>query len=338
MLRQTLLQTMSTMSVMEAAAMLQHAISDDAPRSTAASESPGRQGPSSPSAKSRSKSRVEGSSKGDGNSLTRSKVLFTTLCHLLNGLKAESQKGSGDVYTMGRAIEPHLQAACSLTTGELLLTPIRRLLVSCTAILYTSSKEVDVYGLIKGLAETSLLTNRSSKAQNGIRLLSVETLGSIVGHNKVLPRVASLIPESLTALSKCSRSSDLNVKLSSYASIRTICDAMVSHHASTDGSKFCSPFVALGALREREVVEILKIVKKGCEDKSVDVRLEAARVSFSGGQCCAKCVVVEKLCSCPLTNCMLLSHPPRPFRSRNSWPTPLRLFRLLVVLKKTLRC
>ena len=196
------------------------------------------------------------------------KLLFTTLTALNSALKSDPE-----VPSMGQAIQPHLQAAFALTNGDLNLTPIRKVLASCCVLLYTKCRNVDVYGLIKELNETSCLTGRSAKSTSGCRLLAVETLGTLLSSPLVLSRISSLLPESLTALGKCCRSNDVNIKISSLNSIARICDALVLHHtSSSNASKLDSPFVALGGLEEKEIVEILKIVKRGGEDKNGDVR------------------------------------------------------------------
>ena len=206
----------------------------------------------------------------DGKTLpTNTKLLFATLTHLQNALLHDTDKSLSE---QGQGVSPILTTAYNLTTGELLLTPIRKLLVECTTLLVTRCARVDVYGLIKDLCETASLTSRSPKSLNGSRLLSVETLGLLVSRPEVVRRVSSLVPDVAVALGKCSRSTDVNIRIGSYKAAGMICDAMVE---CSPESKFDSPFVAMQGVEEKEVRSSVGVLVRSAAARSEAMMLRS---------------------------------------------------------------
>ncbi|GMH75493.1 hypothetical protein TL16_g06779 [Triparma laevis f. inornata] len=215
------------------------------------------------------------SSKSSAATKEHHHILFSSLTSLEDALRHDS---SDSLTSTGPSIKPVLTTAFNLSTGELLLTPIRSLLVSCTVLLYNRCNRVDVFGFIKDLCETASLTAKSQKSLNGSRLLSVDTLGALISHRSITSRVTGLLNDIILSLSKCSRSTDVNIRMSAFTSVHMICDSLVE---CSPESKFDSPWVAMKGLEEKELVEVMKMVKKGVEDKNSDVRLACSKLATS---------------------------------------------------------
>ena len=192
-----------------------------------------------------------------------------------------------DCQTHGPSVLPILEKVLAITNGSLLLKPIRTLVVTAFTSLYTTCPSLDIYSLLHDLTDLATLTSRSPKSLNGSRLAAVDALGVVASHPDIVRKVGGLIPDAISSLAKSSRSNDETVRLASFDSAAAICDAVAAAAApdpkglSSLPNVLRSPFVAAGGLEDSAVSEVMRMIKKGAEDKLPSIRAAVAKLAAS---------------------------------------------------------
>ncbi|KAG7357447.1 heat repeat-containing protein [Nitzschia inconspicua] len=170
----------------------------------------------------------------------------------------------------------------------MLSNPIRRVWVQCVVLCHSlgeglsGNARINLYGFVRDMIGLAGLNPRTARALGGTRVAALEVIGFLLEDPKLSSQLASWSYDIIQLCQKALKSSGNGEPTYRIAAMEAACSVAVASRTaflktrSVDGS---AQFVLKGALEDRTIFEVVKLLKIALQDKLPEVRSSAARLA-----------------------------------------------------------
>eukprot|EP00980_Cylindrotheca_fusiformis_P023611 scaffold10671_cov131-Cylindrotheca_fusiformis.AAC.9 len=170
----------------------------------------------------------------------------------------------------------------------MLSTPLRKLWVDCVVLCHSlgeglsGNARINIYGFLRNMISLASLNPRTAKAAGGTRVAALEAIEGIMKDPKLSVQLASWAFDVTHLCQRALKSSGNGEPTFRIAAVRTACSVVI---ASRDAFMKTRPvegtarLVLKGALDDKAIFEMVKLLKTAVNDKFVEVRTSAARLA-----------------------------------------------------------
>lgn len=170
-------------------------------------------------------------------------------------------------------------------TPPMLSTPLRKLWVDCVVLCHqlgeglSGNARINIYGFVRNMISLAALNPRTAKAAGGTRIAAMQVIAGLLEVPKLSAQLASWALDIITLTQKALRSSGNGEPTYRIASIQTaVSVAIACRQASlqTRPLQGNRRLLLKGAMEDKAIVEVVKLLKLASVDKFPEVRSAAA--------------------------------------------------------------
>ena len=181
-------------------------------------------------------------------------------------------------------VDPNRRTA----TPPMLSTPLRRLWVDCVVLCHrlgeglSGNTRVNIYGFVRNMISLAGMNPRTAKAAGGVRVAALEAMAGLFEDPKLSPQLASWGMDVIQLSQRALRSSGNGEPTYRVASIHAACAVAVACRQSSmklrpvEGS---ACLVLKGAMEDKAILEVVKLLRLAAMDKFPEVRSAAASLA-----------------------------------------------------------
>ena len=170
-------------------------------------------------------------------------------------------------------------------TAPMLSAPLRKLWVDCVVLCHTlgeglsGNARINIYGFIRNMIALAAMNPRSARAAGGTRIAALEVVGGLMEEEKLSKQLASWSLDVIDLSKRALRSIGNGEPTYRIAAVRLACSAAVASRRSfmstrpLDGT---SRLLLKGALEDKAILEMVKLLRIAVADKAPEVRHAAA--------------------------------------------------------------
>ena len=173
-------------------------------------------------------------------------------------------------------------------TPPMLSTPLRKLWVDCVVLCHrlgeglAGNARINIYGFVRNMIQLAGMNPRTARAAGGTRIAALEVLAGLFEDPKLSPQLASWALDIINLSQRALRSSGNGEPTYRIASVRAACSAAIACRQASlkirpvEGS---ARLVLKGAMEDKAIVEVVKLIKLAVTDKFPEVRSSAATLA-----------------------------------------------------------
>eukprot|EP00536_Pseudo-nitzschia_multiseries_P003440 jgi/Psemu1/252652/estExt_Genewise1Plus.C_530049 len=170
----------------------------------------------------------------------------------------------------------------------MLSTAIRRVWVDCVVLCHSlgeglsGAQRINLYGFVRDMIILAGLNPRTARALGGTRVAALEVMSGLLEDPKLSAKLSSWAFDIAQLCQRALKSSGNGEPTYRIAAIRVACSvAVASRNAflKTRDLSGSAQFVLKGALEDKAIFEMIKVLKIAVQDKYPEVRSSAARLS-----------------------------------------------------------
>lgn len=170
----------------------------------------------------------------------------------------------------------------------MLSTPLRKLWVDCIVLCHSlgeglsGNARINVYGFVRNMISLASLNPRTAKAAGGTRVAALEVIEGIMKDPKLSVQLASWAFDVTHLCQRALKSSGNGEPTYRIAAVRTACSVVIASRNAfmkTRPVEGGARLVLKGALDDKAILEMVKLLKTAINDKFVEVRTSAAQLA-----------------------------------------------------------
>lgn len=187
-------------------------------------------------------------------------------------------------------------AASSIGSGNddrvdvppMLSTAIRRVWVDCVVLCHSlgeglsGAQRINLYGFVRDMIILAGLNPKTARALGGTRIAALEVISGLLEDKKLSSQLASWAFDVAHLSQRALKSSGNGEPTYRIAAVRAACSVVVASRTSFMKTRDISgsgEFVLKGALEDKALFEMVKVLKIAVQDKYPEVRSAAARLA-----------------------------------------------------------
>jgi hypothetical protein len=195
------------------------------------------------------------------------------LLGISSNLAAGTASGPGDP-TRRTAIPPMLS------------TPLRKLWVDCVILCHvlgdglSGNSRINIHGFLRNMIQLAAMNPRTARAAGGTRIAALELIAGIMKDEKLAKQLSNWAIDIIQLCQRALKSSGNGEPTYRIASTQTACAAAIASRSSFLTTRPGSnPLVLKGALEDKAIIEMVRLLKIAVADKYPEVRSGAARLA-----------------------------------------------------------
>lgn len=170
----------------------------------------------------------------------------------------------------------------------MLSTPIRKVWVDCVVLCHSlgeglsGNARINTFGFVRNMIQLASLNPRTAKAAGGIRVSALEAIEGIMKDPKLSSQLASWAFDVTHVCQKAIKSSGTGEPTFRVAAIHTAMSVVIASRYAfmkTRPVEGSARLVLKGALDDKAIMEMVKLIKTAVTDKYPEVRTAAARLT-----------------------------------------------------------
>ena len=186
------------------------------------------------------------------------------------------------------ASSPNVDPTRRTATPPMLSKPLRKLWVDCVVLCHSlgeglsGNARINIYGFVRNMISLAALNPRTSKAAGGTRIAALEAIEGIMRDPKLSNQLASWAFDVTHLCQRALKSSGNGDPSYRIAAVRTACSVVIASRTSfmnTRPVEGTARLVLKGALDDKAILEMVKLIKTATQDKFVEVRTGAAKLA-----------------------------------------------------------
>jgi hypothetical protein len=170
-------------------------------------------------------------------------------------------------------------------TPPMLSTPLRKLWVDCVVLCHqlgeglSGNARINIYGFVRNMISLAAMNPRTAKAAGGTRIAALQVIAGLLEVPKLSAQLASWALDIITLSQRALRSSGNGEPTYRIASIQTAVSVAI---ACRQASLMTRPLqgnrrlLLKGAMEDKAIIEVIKLIKLATVDKLPEVRSAAA--------------------------------------------------------------
>jgi hypothetical protein len=183
------------------------------------------------------------------------------------------------------ASTPVVDPSRRVGTPPMLSTPLRKLWVDCVVLCHTlgeglsGNARINIYGFVRSMIALAGMNPRTARAAGGTRTAALEVIAGLMEAEKLSKQLASWALDVIDLSKRALRSIGNGEPTYRIAAVRTACSAAVASRCSfmsTRPMEGTSRVLLKGALEDKAILEMVKLLKVAVADKMPEVRHGAA--------------------------------------------------------------
>lgn len=182
----------------------------------------------------------------------------------------------------------HVDPTRRVAIPPMLSTPLRKLWVDCVVLCHSlgeglsGNARINIYGFVRNMISLASLNPRTAKAAGGTRIAALEAIEGIMKDPKLSVQLASWAFDVTHLCQRALKSSGNGEPTYRIAAARTACSVVIASRNAfmkTRPVEGDARLVLKGALDDKAILEMVKLLKTAINDKFVEVRIGAARLT-----------------------------------------------------------
>ena len=170
----------------------------------------------------------------------------------------------------------------------MLSTAIRRVWVDCVVLCHSlgqglsGAQRINLFGFVRDMIILAGLNPKTARALGGTRIAALEVLSGVLEEPKLSPQLASWAFDVTQLCQRALKSSGSGEPTYRIAAVRAACSVVVASRTAflkTRDIWGSGQFVLKGALEDKSIFDMVKLLKIAVQDKFPEVRSEAARLA-----------------------------------------------------------
>jgi hypothetical protein len=175
-----------------------------------------------------------------------------------------------------------------IATPPMLSTPLRKLWVDCIVLCHSlgeglsGNARINIYGFVRNMISLAALNPRTAKAAGGTRIAALEAIEGIMKDPKLSIQLASWAFDVTHLCQRAQKSSGNGEPSYRVAAVRTACSVVIASRNAfmkTRPLEGSEQLILKGALDDKAIFEMVKLLKTAVNDKFVEVRAGAATLA-----------------------------------------------------------
>ena len=173
-------------------------------------------------------------------------------------------------------------------TPPMLSTPLRKLWVDCVVLCHTlgeglsGNTRINIYGFVRNMISLASMNPRMAKAAGGTRVAAIEVIGALMEDEKLSKQLSSWALDVIHLSQRALKSSGTGGPTYRIASVRTASSAAIACREAfikTRPLEGTARLVLKGALEDRAILDMVKLLRVATNDKFPEVRSAAATLA-----------------------------------------------------------
>jgi len=170
----------------------------------------------------------------------------------------------------------------------MLSTPLRRVWVECVVLCHSlgeglsGAQRINLYGFVRDMIILAGLNPRTARALGGSRIAALEVISGVLEDPKLSTQLASWAFDVVKLCQRALKSSGNGEPTYRIAAIQAVSSVVVASRTAymkTRSISESAQFMLKGALEDKAIFEMVKLLKIAVQDKFPEVRSEAARLA-----------------------------------------------------------
>jgi hypothetical protein len=170
----------------------------------------------------------------------------------------------------------------------MLSTPIRRVWVQCVVLCHSlgeglsGAQRINIFGFVRDMIILAGLNPRTARALGGTRIAALEVISGVLEDPKLSTQLASWAFDVAQLCQRALKSSGNGEPTYRIAAIQAACSVAVASRTAYMKTRSISgsgQFMLKGALEDKAIFELVKLLKIAVQDKFPEVRSAAARLA-----------------------------------------------------------
>lgn len=173
-------------------------------------------------------------------------------------------------------------------TPPMLSNPLRKLWVDCVVLCHSlgdglsGNARINIFGFVRNMIQLASMNPKTSRAAGGTRVAALEVIGALMEDERLSKTLASWSLDVIVLSQRALRSSGNGEPTYRIAAVRTACSAAIASRLAfmnvrpMEGS---ARLVLKGALEDKAIFEMVKLLRIAVTDKFPEVRSAAATLS-----------------------------------------------------------
>ena len=168
----------------------------------------------------------------------------------------------------------------------MLSTPLRKLWVDCVILCHTlgdglsGNSRINIHGFLRNMMQLAVMNPRTARAAGGTRIAALEVIAGIMKDEKLAKQLSNWALDVIQLCQRALKSSGTGEPTYRIASLETACAAAIASRTSFLSTRPGSnPLVLKGALEDKAIVEMVRLLKIAVADKYPEVRSGAASLA-----------------------------------------------------------
>lgn len=168
----------------------------------------------------------------------------------------------------------------------MLSTPLRKLWVDCVILCHmlgdglSGNSRINIHGFVRNMIQLAAMNPRTARAAGGTRIAALEVIAGIMKNEKLAKQLSNWAVDVIQLCQRALKSSGNGEPTYRIASIQTACAAAIASRSSFLSTRPGSnPLVLKGALEDKTIIEMVRLLKIAVADKYPEVRSGAAKLT-----------------------------------------------------------
>eukprot|EP00934_Nitzschia_sp_Nitz4_P002708 Nitzschia sp. Nitz4//scaffold42_size132992//119267//129070//NITZ4_003422-RA/size132992-processed-gene-0.49-mRNA-1//-1//CDS//3329551787//2698//frame0 len=219
-------------------------------------------------------------------SLLRSAPRDTPLVAAPSLLAGALMKLLGISSNLATATGTHADPTARSATPPLLSTPLRKLWVDCVVLCHvlgeglSGHSRINIFGFVKQMIQLAAMNPRAARAAGGNRIAALEVICALMKEESLCKQLSSWALDVIQLCQKALKSSGNGEPSYRIAAVQTaIAAAISSREAFASTRPGVHPLVLKGALEDKAILEMVKLLKTAGTDKFPEVRAAATTLA-----------------------------------------------------------
>jgi hypothetical protein len=175
-----------------------------------------------------------------------------------------------------------------IDTPPMLSTPLRKLWVDCVVLCHrlgeglSGNARINIYGFVRNMITIAGTNPRSAVSAGGTRVAALEVIAGIFEEPKLSPQLSSWALDVIQLAQRALKSSGNGEPTYRIVSVRAACSVAIACRQASlkmrpvEGT---ARFVLKGAMEDKAILEIVRLLRQGTMDKFPEVRSATAALA-----------------------------------------------------------
>lgn len=201
---------------------------------------------------------------------------------LLAGVLMKLLGASSNLASSGGGGDPSRRTA----TPPMLSVPLRKLWVDCVVLCHSrgeglsGNSRINIYGFVRSMIQLAAMNPRTARAGGGTRIAALEAISGLMKDESLAKQLGSWALDVIQLCQRALKSSGNGEPSYRIASVDTACAAAIASRISFMNTRpESNPLILKGALEDKAILEMVKLLKIAITDKFPEVRTGAARLA-----------------------------------------------------------